>query len=100
MGWAVPLVTGKKYRMYFGKIPTDWLTMTVTQSARWQPTDLEIYTIMNFTEARAVINVTVNGVLHANETLNPLVTTNRLTGDNIVYNDSSVKELHVVYNGV
>lgn len=82
----------------------DWTTMTAETSDRWLPTDLGVYVIMNFTAQRQLVNITNNGVLIPNNTLdwkdpNWVKNSTYTTGDNVVLNDTATREMHVIYNG-
>ena len=59
MGWAMPFVTGYKYRVHWGE-GLDWERMKIEVSERWQDTDRDIFINMNFTETREAINFTSN----------------------------------------
>jgi hypothetical protein len=99
MSWAVPFVTGHKYRLHWGQ-NLDWTQMKVELSSRWEPTDLDLHLMMNFTDTRASINVTdtkKNKV--ANETLIKKAAADLVAGDFVVYNDTKVREFHFVING-
>lgn len=96
--WAIPIVTGHKYRMHWQK-GLDFEQMQVDLSPHWKPTDKDIYLIHNFTDVRAKIEFLTGGDSILNKTL--LTTSNALrqTGTNVVYNDTSVREMHYVING-
>lgn len=40
--WAIPFVTGHKYRIYWDKGQLNWTRMRVEVSQMWKPTDKEI----------------------------------------------------------
>ena len=69
LSWAVPFVTGHKYKINWGDIGLDWNKMEVDLSERWKQNDLNIMLMHNFSLVRAAINVTVNGVQIMNNTL-------------------------------
>lgn len=56
-GWAVPFVTGHKYRFHFGKIGTNFENLKITQSEKWEKTDRPVYLVHNFSDVRAAIDV-------------------------------------------
>lgn len=90
-GWAVPFVTGHKYRFHFGKIGTNFENLKITQSTKWEQTDRPVYLVHNFSDVRAAIDVQVNdGAKILNETIKEDYTEADLstTGHNIVYNNS------------
>lgn len=68
-GWAVPFVTGHKYKFSFGSSGLDFDSLRLDLSERWNDDDKNIYFIHNFTDVRAAIDVKVNGVLFENDTL-------------------------------
>ena len=98
-GWAIPFVTGHKYKVSFGSGPLDWTSINIDQSSRWQTNDKTVYLIMNFTDVRARVNVTAGGTLIPNNTLNILSSSQWSSGDNVIYNDTATRQIHVVFNG-
>jgi hypothetical protein len=84
--WAIPLVTGHNYRIHWGE-GLDFTTMRYSISNRWQPTDLNVKIMTNFTDVRASINITdQNGKLIANRTFIDLPEADLVNGDNVIYN--------------
>lgn len=57
MGWAMPFVTGKRYRIHWAE-GLDFERMKVDVSERWESTDDTILINMNFTETREAVNFT------------------------------------------
>ena len=57
--WAVPIVTGHKYRLSWGDTGLDWEQIQLTMSERWEETDKPIYFVANYTDRRDayVVNV-------------------------------------------
>jgi hypothetical protein len=51
-GWALPWVTGHKYKISFGGTGIDFEKMTLTLSERWETTDKNIVFAHNFTDVR------------------------------------------------
>ena len=51
-GWAVPYVTGHKYKIHW-RNGIDFTQMQVDQSNRWKSTDKPVYLVYNFTDVRA-----------------------------------------------
>jgi hypothetical protein len=102
-GWAYPFITGHKYKIHWGSTGLDFEKMTITLSERWEENDKNIYFIHNFTDVRALMDVDVNGVMYANETLNSsnwdITNTQLETGMNVLYNDTEVEEFHFIVNG-
>ena len=72
--------------------------MSLTLSERWQSTDKSLYLVHNFTDVREAINITVNGYLIDNNTI-PSDSNSYMIGQNVVYNDTATRELHLVVNG-
>ena len=54
---------------------------------------------MNFTDVRKQVNVTSGAQLIQNETLTKKSYDTLMTGDNIIYNDTATREIHVVFTG-
>ena len=72
MGWAVPFVTGHKYKFHFGMTGLDYEELIVDVSERWEPEDLPIYFVHNWTDVRMAIDFRVggsNGYLVENNTI-------------------------------
>lgn len=51
--WAMPYVTGKTYRVWWGKAGLDWSSMKFEVSALWDALDKGIYFNIPYVEARA-----------------------------------------------
>ena len=65
----------------------------------WQPTDLPVEIMTNFTDVRVAINITTNSKqLIENGTLygNPL---ELRSGDNALHNETEIRQFHFVING-
>ena len=60
-GWAVPFVTGHKYKIGWTGSGLDFTSMSMTLSTRWQTTDKSLYFLHNFIDRREAIRVNVNG---------------------------------------
>lgn len=56
-GWAAPYVTGHKYRVHWRR-GLDFERMQFEVSERWEPTDLNTFFNLNFTETREAVNFT------------------------------------------
>jgi hypothetical protein len=86
MSWAVPFVTGHRYRVHWGE-NVDFTQMKVQMSNRWQEEDSNIHIMMNFTDTRASMNITdTNGTLIGNETYVDKAEQDLINGDYVVYN--------------
>lgn len=53
--WAIPVVTGQKYRIHWAE-GLDFEKMQVTLASPWSPTDKSVYIIHNFTDVRAKVD--------------------------------------------
>lgn len=101
MGWAMPYVTGYKYRVHWAE-GLDFERMKMEVSERWEESDRDILFNMNFTETREAINFTSSygsGDQIMNKTLWDHTSWERETGDNIVFNDTETREFEFVVNG-
>lgn len=100
-GWAVPFVTGHKYKIHFGMTGLDYEQMTVDASERWEPTDKSIYLVHNWTDIRRAIDFRVGGS-GGRLVLNNSIAANESDwefGQNIVYNETEIRETHFIING-
>jgi co-chaperonin GroES (HSP10) len=99
--WAVPMVTGHKYRAHWGSSSDalDFTQMQISLSNRWNTTDKGIYLVMNFTDVREKIEVITGGEIIENMTLVNKTAPLLQTGDNIIYNDTATREIHLMING-
>jgi len=67
-GWAVPFVTGHKYKVHWGTgIPMEEMKISISEN--WELTDKPVEFVFNHTQERAAINVTYEGTLIANESI-------------------------------
>jgi len=57
--WAVPFVTGHKYKIHWGEAGIDFEQMSITMSEEWRDTDSDIYLVHNWTDVRQAIDVKV-----------------------------------------
>ena len=55
--------------------------------------------MLNFTEARARVNITTDADLILNTTLTTKQNNQLQTGDNVILNDTAIREIHFVVNG-
>ena len=99
-GWPVALVTGHRYRFHWGE-GVDFERMRVyLDELIWQSTDKDVHFMTNFTDVRAAMNITTNnggGELVANETYLQAAES-IISGDNVVYNQTEVREFHFMMN--
>lgn len=58
-GWAVPFVTGHKYKIHWGQVGIDFEQMQLYMSEYWNATDKDIYFVHNFTDVRAAFDLQV-----------------------------------------
>ena len=92
-------MTGHRYRFHWGE-QNDFENMDMWIGATWLDTDLNTYFMTNFTDVRASVNITTaGGELIANETLIQKSESEHLMGDNVVYNQTEVREFEFVING-
>ena len=73
--------------------------MQIDLSQRWISTDNNINLVFNFTDARAKFDTITGGYNVPNGTL---VTTNEAllqTGDNVLYNETEIRQYHLLING-
>lgn len=74
--------------------------MLVRGSPYSDETDLNTYFMTNFTDVRVAINITDSaGRLIENETLTSKSEDQLTVGDNVIYNQTEVREFHYVING-
>ena len=103
MAWAFPFVTGHKYKIHWANTGIDFQTMTIERSERMQESDMPIYLIHNFTDVRALMDVTYGAgksVKFGNNTLpsTNIDDPNFLTGQNVFHNETN-KRFQMVVNG-
>lgn len=67
--WAIPFVTGHKYKISWGSMGIDFTQMQVDLSERWRDSDKNIFLVHNFSVVREAINITVNNIQIMNNTL-------------------------------
>ena len=96
--WATPFVTGKKYKLHWGN-GLDFMKLQLDLSARWKSTDKDVYLMMNFTDVREAVVVISGGDVLENMTLVNKTYSNWQTGDNVIYNDTETREIHLLING-
>jgi hypothetical protein len=73
--------------------------MNLQLSPRWLPTDKGINLVMNFTDIRAKVEMITGNDIIENATLTSKTASQLQTGDNIVYNDTETREIHLHING-
>ena len=74
--------------------------MEVDLSERWLPTDRDVYIVHNFTDVRAKYDFLTGGDNIKNLTLLSKNVSDHQFGANVVYNDTSVRKLEYLINGV
>ena len=67
--WAVPMITGHKYKIHWGTTGLDFEQMQLSLSQRWEETDRPIYIVHNFTDGREAIETRFNGELIPNQNI-------------------------------
>ena len=96
--WAMPYITGYKYKIHWFQ-DLDFTQMQMTLSPRWEATDKDVYFIFNFTDVRAKVDFIIGNEIIKNETIKSTDPAVLQTGANIVYNDTAVREIHLLANG-
>lgn len=96
--WTWPVITGHRYRIHWGEA-NDIENMDIELGTLWQETDNNVQFMMNFTDVRASINMTTDdGYLIPNETFTSIADADQQFGDNVVYNQTEVREFHFAVN--
>lgn len=67
--WTFPFVTGHKYKIHWANTGVDFTQMGMLRSEKWVETDKNLYLIHNFSDVRALMDVTIGGQLTPNGTL-------------------------------
>jgi hypothetical protein len=67
--WTFGLVTGHKYKIHWGTTGVDFEKMQIDLSDRWEETDKNLYLIHNFTDVRALMDITIGETPHFNNTI-------------------------------
>jgi len=101
-GWTVPFVTGHKYKLSWCSNGCDWDQMQISLSERWAESDQSIYFVHNFTDVRQKYDVSVNGMpIDSPNFLNETIgfPKDYQLGNNVLYNDTEVREFHWIVNG-
>jgi hypothetical protein len=89
-GWAIPWITGHKYKIHWGTTGIDFEEMRLTLSERWEENDKPIILVHNFTDVREDYIVTAGGEERKNASLPAPVklTDNFMPGDWYFNNDT------------
>jgi hypothetical protein len=101
-GWTVPFVTGHKYKISWGNNGLDWDQMQVGLSERWAESDKSIYFVHNFTDVRAAMDVSVNGMsIESPNFINDTIgfPKDYQLGNNVLYEENEIREFHFIVNG-
>jgi len=96
--WAIPFVTGHKYKVHW-QYGLDFEKLEITRSVKWQETDKNVHLVFNFTDVRENVEVIAGGEIIENKTLISKSASKLETGDNVIYNDTAVREIHLNVNG-
>ena len=96
--WPFVVGTGKRYRLHWGE-GQDFEKISFELSPLWAQTDKNVDITTNFTDVRMAVNFTDNhGEFIVNRTyLRP--PEKMVTGMNVIYNQTEVREIHWVING-
>jgi hypothetical protein len=98
MGWPIVVMTGQRYRIHWGEA-IDFEKMKFDTSPLWQEDEM-IKVMTNFTDVRMSINMTdLTGTQIANETYTTKTDAELVSGDNVIYNQTEVREFQFVING-
>jgi len=98
MGWPMVLATGKRYRFHWGEA-IDFEKMSFDVSPLWKETEM-VKMMTNFTDVRMSINITdLTGTKIDNETFTSKTDSELVSGDNVIYNQTEVREFHFAING-
>lgn len=57
--WAVPFVTGHRYKIHWSDTGLDFTRMRIDLSRRWEETDLDVGLVFNHTDVREAIYFTL-----------------------------------------
>lgn len=91
-GWAVPFVTGHKYRIHWGDTALDFERMMFEQSEQWEEGDRTIEFVSNFTDKREEVTFQDgSGHVFKNQTYAMEQPQFMQTGMNDVYNDTDTR---------
>jgi len=96
--WAIPFVTGHKYKAHW-QSGLDFDRMQMTLSPRWNSSDKGIYFVFNFTDVREKVEVISGGEVIENMTMINKTSNLWQTGDNVIYNDTATRQIHLYVNG-
>lgn len=100
MGWPAVYATNHRYRVHWGE-GLDFETMKWDVATDiFGPDDGNVHFVTNFTDVRVYINVSdSNWDQIMNETYTTKSEDELLNGDNVIYNQTEVREFHFVVNG-
>ena len=59
---TMSIVTGHKYRIHWGKTGLNWEDLRLEIDENWRVDDKGLYLVHNFSDVRAAINITLDGV--------------------------------------
>lgn len=91
-------MTGQRYRVHWGE-GIDFEKMSLDVSPLWKETEM-IKIMTNFTDVRMSINMTDRtNTLILNETFTTKTEEELISGDNVIYNQTEVREFHYAING-
>lgn len=97
-GWAIPFVTGHKYRMTIGT-NLDFMRMNILMSENWKEDDKSIYLVHPFIDGREAITVDVSGIGRISNNTIPDDPEEYSIGQNAIYNETETREVHLILNG-
>ena len=97
MSWAVPVITGYKYKFHW-EYGVDFMKMEIDLSERWQPNDYGVMFNFNFSDVRAAVTVMAGPALIPNYTLNT-TKSDWAIGDNVILNDTATRMISLYIDG-
>ena len=93
MANTISIVTGHKYRFSFGKTGINFEDMKIYIDENWLESDKSIFMVHNFSDVRAAIVVTANGINITNDTI-PASPADYYLGQNFVGNITDIGSKH------
>jgi hypothetical protein len=76
----------------------DFETIKMTLSPRWDAADRPVYLTHNFTDQRAEVKTTVDGLVVANDSI-PTDASLYATGQNLILNDTATRTMDFILTG-
>ena len=88
--WTFPFVTGHKYKIHWANTGVDFTQMGMIRSEKWTETDKNLFLVHNFSDVRALMDVTIGKQFIANGTLpsTDVTDSSMMCGQNMLFNES------------